>query len=57
MKNKKKILITGATSGVGRRCVEIFADKGYDVYAIGRNFDKLNYDGVKKIKCDITHIF
>lgn len=54
MKNKKKILITGATSGVGKRCVEIFIDKGYEVYAIGRNFDNLNYDGVKKLKCDIS---
>lgn len=39
---EKKILIVGATSGLGLRLVEIFAGKGYMVGAAGRHLGKLD---------------
>ncbi|MBR1627529.1 MAG: SDR family NAD(P)-dependent oxidoreductase [Bacteroidales bacterium] len=37
----KRIIIIGATSGMGRRCAEIFAQKGYKVAIAGRREEKL----------------
>lgn len=37
----KIVLITGATSGFGEACAEIFAQNGYDVIATGRRADRL----------------
>jgi NADP-dependent 3-hydroxy acid dehydrogenase YdfG len=42
MKNKT-ILITGGTSGVGKEMVTHFTKLGYDIYALGRNSDKVNF--------------
>lgn len=36
-----KVLITGASSGIGRSMAYIFADKGYDLVLVARNKDKL----------------
>ena len=38
---KKKVFITGATSGIGYIMVELCIAKGYDVYATGRNAQAL----------------
>ena len=38
---KKIVLITGATSGIGRACAEKFARKGYDLVLTGRSEEKL----------------
>lgn len=35
----KVILITGASSGIGKTCAEYLAGKGHKVYGIGRNAD------------------
>ena len=37
-----KILITGATSGIGEALVERYAKAGWHVYACGRNAAKLD---------------
>ena len=37
----KTILITGATSGIGKACAEKFAAKGYDLIITGRRNDRL----------------
>ncbi len=35
------VLVTGATAGIGRACVEAFADAGWHVVATGRRADRL----------------
>lgn len=37
----KKVFITGATSGIGKACANIFAKNGYDIIATGRRFQRL----------------
>jgi short-subunit dehydrogenase len=40
MKNKQ-LIITGATKGIGRAVLDLFASKGYDVVTCARTFDDL----------------
>lgn len=40
--NRKTVLITGATSGIGEACARRFAIGGYDLIITGRNEEKLN---------------
>jgi NADP-dependent 3-hydroxy acid dehydrogenase YdfG len=40
--SKKKVLITGATSGIGEACARKFAQGGYNLIITGRNGEKLN---------------
>ena len=37
-----KVLITGASSGIGRDMARIFYSKGYDLVLVARNEEKLN---------------
>lgn len=37
----KTVLITGASSGIGLACVQLFAENGYRILALGRNSDRL----------------
>lgn len=39
--DKRIVLITGASSGIGRGCARKFAENGYRIIANGRNMDKL----------------
>lgn len=51
----KKALVTGATSGIGRGIVEYLVGSGYFVYAIGRDFCKVEYDAnTEKITLDLS---
>jgi len=40
-KNRKIVLVTGATSGIGEACARRFALGGYDLIITGRNKEKL----------------
>lgn len=37
----KVVVVTGATSGIGKACVEVFGREGAKVVAVGRNVEKL----------------
>lgn len=57
----KKILITGASSGIGRECAILCSKMGAEVILIARNEERLNNtfsqlhgDGHQLIVCDIT---
>lgn len=53
----KTILVTGATSGVGRIIAELCLKKGYEVYATGRNevaLHALSELGAKTIRADLS---
>jgi 3-hydroxy acid dehydrogenase / malonic semialdehyde reductase len=42
MDNKKTVLITGASSGIGAACSEMFAKNGYRLILIARNRERLS---------------
>ena len=52
-KINKTILITGATSGIGKAAAELFLSKSWTVIATGRNIDKLDE---LKVKGAIVHL-
>lgn len=54
-----KILITGATSGIGEAILKKFASVGNQIIAVGRNEEKLEaltqqYPGVIPFACDVS---
>ena len=55
---QKAVLITGASTGIGRKITEVFAEKGYFVYAGARkqkDLDALNaIENVQAIQLDVT---
>ena len=54
--DKKTIIITGATSGIGLHCVEQFADINTRIIAIGRNISTIdtNLCGVTPFTMDLS---
>ncbi|MGI9219913.1 MAG: SDR family NAD(P)-dependent oxidoreductase [Woeseiaceae bacterium] len=55
---QKAVLVTGASSGIGRKMTEVLAEKGFFVYAGARkqaDIDALNaIDNVQAVKLDVT---
>src|SRR5690606_2418209 len=54
---KEVVVITGASSGIGKASAIYLADKGFKVYALARRLDKLKEllpYGVDIIVCDVT---
>lgn len=49
-----KVLVTGATSGIGRAIVEKLLDNDYEVTGVGRDFEKYekNHEKYTKYHCD-----
>lgn len=59
--NKKRVLITGGSRGIGAAAVKVFANNGFDVVFFYRNSDveaKQLQDemGCRAIKCDVSSI-
>ena len=57
----KSVLITGASSGIGKALVEHYVAEGYQVYAAGRNVQKLAqiFDGqprITQLVFDVTQL-
>ncbi|MBU2967957.1 SDR family NAD(P)-dependent oxidoreductase [Pseudoalteromonas sp. C2R02] len=57
----KHILITGASSGIGKALASLYANEGHTVYAGGRDFKKLNLlcrsnNKIRPFICDVTDI-
>ena len=52
MTEKKVVVITGASRGIGYATAALFNNKGYIVYAISRS--KCEIPGVNAVMCDIT---
>ena len=51
MKNRKEIvLITGATSGIGLACANVFAEHGHPLIITGRRADRLNNISTKLVR-------
>ena len=58
-KVQKAVLVTGASTGIGRKITEVLAAKGYFVYAGARkdrDLAELNeIDNVQSVRLDVTH--
>ena len=53
MKDKKIVVITGASRGIGRAAAVLFSEKGYTVYTLSRSL--CNLPGVNSVICDVTN--
>jgi short-subunit dehydrogenase len=52
MNDKKVVVITGASRGIGRAAAALFRENGYIVYSLSRS--PCDLEGVNSIICDIT---
>ncbi len=53
---RKTVLITGASSGIGLAVSRTLADNGFEVYGFGRNFDDEASSGPENFHCVICDI-
>ena len=52
-KEKKVIIVTGASRGIGRAAAQMFCEKGYAVYGLSRTVPERNFS-FRSILCDVT---
>jgi NAD(P)-dependent dehydrogenase (short-subunit alcohol dehydrogenase family) len=50
------VLITGASSGIGKACAEYLAAKGFSVYGTSRKETTSQAPGVRMLKMDVTDV-
>lgn len=51
----KKVLVTGAATGIGKATAKLFLNNGYDVFG-SYHKTPLDYDGVTAVKCDLSNL-
>ena len=55
MQAPKRVIVTGASRGIGRALVDRFLDLGHEVWALSRNTDELNkIKGIHTISIDLS---
>ena len=55
MQSPKRVIVTGASRGIGRALVDRFLDLGHEVWALSRNTDELNkIKGIHTISIDLS---
>lgn len=52
MNEKKVAVVTGASSGIGKECAELFCQNGYTVYSFSRHGK--DEGGIFNVTCDVT---
>ncbi|MGM0533205.1 MAG: SDR family NAD(P)-dependent oxidoreductase [Campylobacterota bacterium] len=51
-----KILITGSSSGLGKALCQLYLQKGYDVYALGKNDPGFTQPNFEFTPCDLSQL-
>ena len=55
MQSPKRVIVTGASRGIGRALVDRFLDLGHEVWALSRNTDELNnIKGIHSVSIDLS---
>ena len=55
MQAPKRVIVTGASRGIGRALVDRFLDLGHEVWALSRNTDELNnIKGIHTVSIDLS---
>ena len=55
MHSPKRVIVTGASRGIGRALVDTFQNLGHDVWALSRNVDELKHiKGIHAVSIDLS---
>lgn len=54
--SKKRVIITGGTSGLGKSLAFKFLERGCEVIILGRSIDKISVSGLKAMYSDFTKL-
>ena len=57
MHSPKRVIVTGASRGIGRSLVDAFQNLGHEVWALSRNIDELKHImGIHAVSIDLSSI-
>ena len=55
MHSPKRVIVTGASRGIGRALVDAFQNLGHEVWALSRNIDELKHImGIHAVSIDLS---